>query len=176
MIPRSPLDSLLDRVLECTYSLEESLRALYGPVTVCPDSVQHVYTDGSSIQQADGSRRGGAGVYWGYACPRNIAAMAPSPGTNNCAELYAILLCVAQADPQRVLRIYTDSEHAIRSVCHWAPKSASMGWRCANAEIIRNIVSLIRRRTAPVEFIWVKGHAGNTNNEEADRLARTAAS
>lgn len=43
--------------------------------------------------------------------------------------------------------------------CHTVPKAAT----------------LLRQRTAPTMFRWVKGHQGNLGNEESDRLAKEGA-
>ncbi|KAK6971841.1 hypothetical protein R3P38DRAFT_3140829 [Favolaschia claudopus] len=50
-----------------------------------------------------------------------------------------------------------------------------MGWKCANADLLRDIVSWIRFRTAPVRFVYVKAHAGNSHNEAADLAAKNGA-
>ncbi|EPS95418.1 hypothetical protein FOMPIDRAFT_10519, partial [Fomitopsis schrenkii] len=135
----------------------------------------HVYTDGSAIPVTTGQAHGGAGVYWGPNSPRNMALSVPMPVTNNRAELFAVLHALLVASPYQPLRIHTDSEYAIRSICHWAPKNAALGWTCANADMLQNIVDVLRTRPAAVSFAWVKGHAGNAHNEEADRLAREGA-
>ncbi len=44
-------------------------------------------------------------------------------------------------------------------------------YSCANGDLIQACVQLIRRRLAPVIFVWVKGHSGNANNDTADHLA-----
>ncbi|EIW54203.1 uncharacterized protein TRAVEDRAFT_132658 [Trametes versicolor FP-101664 SS1] len=50
------------------------------------------------------------------------------------------------------------------------------GWQgVANAPIIRNLVGLLRTRSAPTTFRWVKGHARVHGNEEADALAASGA-
>ena len=71
--------------------------------------------------------------------------------------------------------IFSDSEHAIRSLCYWAPKNAAMGWTCANGDILQDIVKVIKWRVAQTRFIWIKGHAGNDRGDKADALAKEGA-
>ncbi|KAH9833447.1 ribonuclease H-like domain-containing protein, partial [Rhodofomes roseus] len=161
----------MNDVLASTQSLPGAIATLYGPVECTDRRAIHVYTDGSYFKLPDGSERAGAGIYWGYGSPKNCALMVPTPVSNNRAELYAILRAITVADPCRTLRIHTDSTYAIHSICHWAPRNSALGWRKANGDLLRNIVDLIKRRTAAVVFIWVKGHSGNASNEAADELA-----
>ncbi len=91
--------------------------------------------------------------------------------TNNRAELTAVLLAILEAQPSLALQLFTDSQYAIHSICHWAPLWANTGWSCANADILKDIARIISLRHAPISFIWVKGHSGNKANEEADTLA-----
>ena len=44
-----------------------------------------------------------------------------------------------------------------------------------NKELIQAIDREISQRPGPVDFRWVKGHAGNEGNELVDELARTYA-
>ncbi|TFY58984.1 hypothetical protein EVJ58_g6061 [Rhodofomes roseus] len=166
----------MNDVLASTQSLPGAIATLYGPVECTDRRAIHVYTDGSYFKLPDGSERAGAGIYWGYGSPKNCALMVPTPVSNNRAELYAILRAITVADPCRTLHIHTDSTYAIHSICHWAPRNSALGWRKANGDLLRNIVDLIKRRTAAVVFIWVKGHSGNASNEAADELAGWGAS
>ncbi|OSD00181.1 ribonuclease H-like protein, partial [Trametes coccinea BRFM310] len=144
--------------------------AMYG--TCWHDTAQRtdVWTDGSAT--TTGLRRAGAGVFWGIYHERNVSVRVPGESqTNNHAELYAVLCAIRMAKPARTLRIHTDSQYAIHSVCHWAARFSQLGWRHANSDLIRTIANHIRARTAPVQFYWIKGHAGNVHNEHADQLA-----
>ncbi|KAH9837632.1 ribonuclease H-like domain-containing protein, partial [Rhodofomes roseus] len=175
-ITPSPLDDLLRRTIESRQSLPAALQSLYGAAQCTSRSAPSMYTDGSASRDLGKLygpfTRAGSGVYWGRGSAKNRAVLAPSPPTNNRAELYAILLAICETDPCLSLRIYTDSDYAIRAICHWAPGYAAAGWACRNADILRNIVDVIRERHAPIAFHWVKGHANNVSNEAADELAR----
>ncbi len=90
-------------------------------------------------------------------------------GTNNIAELQAIL---------RALELLTPEEHTAHILLYtdsaWSLGVLVGGWKAkANLEII----DAIKERLVAVpkiELLKVRGHAGNTGNEEADALATKA--
>ena len=96
--------------------------------------------------------------------------------TKNVAELTAIREALA-AHPDTPLLIESDSQYAINCITDWGP-----GWRedpgraagKKNVYLVFSILGLLDERTAPVEFVWVRGHdATNAHplNTVADRLA-----
>jgi len=90
-------------------------------------------------------------------------------GTNNIAELTAILRALEMLRPDEQtahVLLYTDSA--------WSLGVLVGGWKAkVNVELITAIKE--RMTTMPeVELLKVKGHAGNTGNEEADALATMA--
>ena len=166
-----PLDTILEDALAAgRRSFHEKVMALYGPVWAAREDATQVWTDGAATGRNEGARAG-AGLYYGLHAERNAAYRVTGPQTNNTAEFYALALALQDADLGRTLRVYTDSKLVIRTICYWSVRHAELGWVCANAQIIRHCVSLIRRRIAPVIFVWVKGHSGIAGNEEADCLA-----
>ncbi|KAJ7787347.1 ribonuclease H-like domain-containing protein, partial [Mycena olivaceomarginata] len=148
----------------------------YGPIcdAVGRTGVQ-VYTDGSCFNNGTPHARAGAGVYSGPGNKNNASLRVPGEQSNNCGELFAILYSLSSAEPDKSLTIYSDSQHSIRSIIYWAPNRAEAGWNCANADILQDIVSWIKFRTAPLRFIYVKAHAGNSHNEAADAAAKAGA-
>lgn len=84
-------------------------------------------------------------------------------GTNNIAELTAILRAVEKAPEDRPLAIYTDSTYSIGVL--------QKGWKAkANKELIAGIKTAIAGH-GKVALHYVKGHAGVPLNERADTLA-----
>jgi len=90
-------------------------------------------------------------------------------GTNNIAELTAILRALEMLKPEEQsthVLLYTDSA--------WSLGVLVGGWKAkANLELI----TAIKERmvgTPDVELLKVRGHAGNSGNEEADALATMA--
>ncbi|KAJ7442013.1 ribonuclease H-like domain-containing protein, partial [Mycena latifolia] len=169
------LDRLLRETLASKLSPEEKRKNFFGPVAGPDTSGIKVYTDGSCFENGSGNARAGAGVYFGPGNESNISLRVTGDQTNNRGELLAILYCLSTAKPYKRLDIYSDSEYAIRSIVYWAPDHAEAGWKCANSDLLRDIVSWIRFRTAPVHFYHVKAHAGNQHNEAADAAAKAGA-
>ncbi|KAL1657975.1 ribonuclease H-like domain-containing protein, partial [Schizophyllum commune] len=155
-------------------SEDDGIRALYGPCSGSGANPRRVWIDGSCIGNGREHARAGAGVYFGDHAD-NIAARVPGAQTNNRGEHLAFILALLSTAPDVPLTVYCDSELVIRTYCHWARRFEQCGWICANADLIRYAVTLLQRRSRPVEFRWVKGHSGNKGNEAADVLAKDGA-
>ncbi|KAJ7817263.1 ribonuclease H-like domain-containing protein, partial [Mycena olivaceomarginata] len=170
------LDVLLRETLKSKKSPAEKQAGFYGPIcdAVGRTGVQ-VYTDGSCFNNGTPHARAGAGVYFGPGNKNNASLRVPGEQSNNRGELFAILYSLSSAESDKSLTIYSDSQHSIRSIVYWAPNRAEAGWNCANADILQDIVSWIKFRTAPLRFIYVKAHAGNSHNEAADAAAKAGA-
>jgi len=76
--------------------------------------------------------------------------------------------------------LYSDSKYVVNGISKgWAIKWRSNGWKKANKENALNpdlweqLLKLSERHE--VDFIWVKGHAGNFENERCDTLANSVA-
>jgi len=84
--------------------------------------------------------------------------------TNNRAEIAAVLaaLCIAPRD--QPLTIYSDSDYTIK-VAQGTYKMK------ANPDLWDLYRILLKKRSTPPTFIWVRGHAGHSQNERADELA-----
>ncbi|WP_245993082.1 ribonuclease H family protein [Xylanimonas allomyrinae] len=102
-------------------------------------------------------------------------------GTNQIAELTAVLRAVEAHPGSEPLLIESDSQYAIRCSSEWLEGWRRKGWRTAsgspvkNLELVRAIDAAITGRAGPVRFHWVRGHVGNPFNERADELAGHAA-
>jgi len=101
--------------------------------------------------------------------------------TNNRMELYACIQALKEtARDQGGVTIYTDSQYLVSAVEKgWARKWRSNGWmrdkahRALNADLWSELLELLEGRK--VSFRWVRGHAGQPENERCDELARRAA-
>ncbi len=84
--------------------------------------------------------------------------------TNNRAEIAAVIaaLCIAPRD--QPLTIYSDSDYTIKV----AEGTYQMK---ANPDLWDLYRILVKKRTSPPTFVWVRGHAGHNQNERADELA-----
>jgi ribonuclease HI len=132
---------------------------------------------------ADGSALGNpgpAGWAW-YIDDRTWRAGGWPHGTNNMGELKAVLdlLEATAEDADQHLHVLCDSQYVINSVTKWMPGWKRKGWRKKDGKPVMNVdlLKAIDRALAgrSVEFEWVKGHAGHSMNEAADRRANGAA-
>lgn len=169
------LDCLLRDVFAAEQSPEHKRNSFYGPVYEVSSNAVKVYTDGSCLKNGNAGARAGAGTYGGPRSTLNASIRVSGEQTNNRGELLAILYTLSTVRPDRSLDIYSDSEYAIRSIVYWAPERAQLGWKCVNADLLQDIVSWIKYRSAPVQFNHVKAHSGNSHNDAADCAANAGA-
>ncbi|MBW8887529.1 MAG: ribonuclease HI [Fibrobacteres bacterium] len=100
--------------------------------------------------------------------------------TNNRMELMAAIVGLeALKAPSKVV-LYSDSKYVVDAVEKgWARGWRRNGWRKADKQLAMNpdlwerLLTLCARHS--VRFEWVKGHAGNVENERCDALANAAA-
>ncbi len=98
--------------------------------------------------------------------------------TNQRMELTAVLEAVRSL--QGPLEVYSDSTYVVNCFRdRWWEGWIRRGWRnsqkkpVANRDLWEPLIDLVLSRD--VAFRWVKGHAGDRWNDEADRLATEAA-
>lgn len=100
--------------------------------------------------------------------------------SNNQMELLAAIIVLARLKVPCKITFVSDSKYLVEGWNKWLPGWVANGWKraknkpVANAEMWQHLVKLAERHE--VSFEWTKGHNGHAENEEADRLARTAAS
>lgn len=104
--------------------------------------------------------------------------------TNQRAELTAILRALDTIPKDRDTTIVTDSRYAIDCVTLWYVTWRKNGWKTSagkaveNRDLVENILGKLEERTmlqTRTIFEWIKGHANQPGNVEADMLAVTGA-
>ncbi|MFR9753687.1 ribonuclease H family protein [Nocardia sp. 004] len=135
-----------------------------------------VSTDGSCL------RNPGGAIGWAWVNHQGSSASgAAAAGTNQIAELRAVLEAIIAHPGPEPLLIESDSLYAIKCASEWVSGWRNNGWRTSNGgpvknvELIRQIDQTVASRPGPVRFRWVRGHVGNYFNEQADALAGEAA-
>ncbi|KQR99372.1 hypothetical protein ASG12_00535 [Williamsia sp. Leaf354] len=135
-----------------------------------------VSTDGSCLKNPGGP------IGWAWVDHTGPTASGGAPsGTNQTAELHAILEAITAHPGPEPLMVESDSQYGIKCSSEWLPGWKRKGWRTASGSPVRNldlvqaIDAAITGRTGPVRFRWVRGHMGNEFNEMADQLAGVAA-
>ncbi|HEY2075092.1 MAG TPA: ribonuclease HI [Streptosporangiaceae bacterium] len=95
--------------------------------------------------------------------------------TNNRMELTAAIKALEGLTRNSAVRLHTDSSYLRNGVTGWLAGWKRNGWKTASKQPVKN-EDLWRRldeaaRKHDVQWLWVKGHAGNPGNERADELA-----
>jgi ribonuclease HI len=134
--------------------------------------VVHIYTDGA-CKGNPGPGGWGAWLAWN-GTERELFGGEPAT-TNNRMELTAVIEALsALTRPCRVL-LHTDSQYVQKGITEWIHSWKKRGWKTAGREPVKN-ADLWQKldevvRTHDIDWIWVKGHAGDVGNERADALA-----
>jgi ribonuclease HI len=97
--------------------------------------------------------------------------------TNNRMELTAAVEALnALSQPCRV-EFFTDSEYLRRGITEWLPDWRRRGWKRKSGKLA-NIdlwqVLEVAIEVHDISWHWVRGHAGDRNNQHVDILARKA--
>ncbi len=122
---------------------------------------------------------GGWGALLRYGSVERELAGGEQDTTNNRMELMAAIAALeALSTPCKVV-LHTDSQYVQKGIGEWLPNWIRRGWRTAAGEPVKNkdLWERLVIAAAPhqVSWRWVRGHAGNIDNERVDKLARLAA-
>ncbi|XP_056620367.1 ribonuclease H1 isoform X2 [Triplophysa dalaica] len=140
-----------------------------------------VYTDGCCSANGKIGARAGIGVYWGRDHSLNVAERLPGRQTNQRAELQAACKALEQAIEMNFTKVvlYTDSMFTINGITSWVKNWKMNGWKLKSGGIVINKEDFekLDKLNAKLDVVWmhIRGHAGFTGNEEADRLSREGA-
>jgi ribonuclease HI len=96
--------------------------------------------------------------------------------TNNRMELTAAIEALESLTRPCVVSLHTDSQYVRGGITGWLEGWKRNGWRTSERKPVKND-DLWRRLDAAaarhdVDWLWVRGHAGDPDNERADELAR----
>ena len=99
--------------------------------------------------------------------------------TNNRMELMAAIAALEALTRGCDVVLHTDSQYVQKGISEWLPGWLRRGWRTAAGAPVKNQDLWERLHAAQVrhrvEWRWVRGHAGDPDNERVDGLARNAA-
>ncbi len=131
----------------------------------------------------DGACRGNPGCGgWGYIINNNGDEKEfrgyKAQTTNNRMELTAVIEALKTTTVESSIVINTDSKYVMDGINQWIFRWKKNGWKTASRKSVKNkdlwllLDKLIHSRK--INWVWVKGHAGNQGNERADYLANLA--
>ena len=132
-----------------------------------------VYTDGAC---SGNPGPGGWGAILISGRHRKELSGGEAATTNNRMELMAAISALEILKGPSRVDLHTDSEYVKKGISEWIDGWKRKGWRTAARSPVKN-ADLWQRLDAArarheVQWHWVRGHAGHTENERADELAR----
>jgi ribonuclease HI len=141
-----------------------------------PDVV--IYTDGAC---SGNPGPGGWGALLRYGTHEKELSGSEKETTNNRMEITAAVQAFRALNKPCRVQIFTDSEYLKKGITVWINNWKKLGWRrgspgktkpLANADLWQELDQAVQKHH--VTWHWVKGHAGQEENERVDALARRA--
>lgn len=134
------------------------------------------HTDGACLGNPG---PGGWGVLLRYgAHERELSGGEPAT-TNNRMELMAAISALEALTEACEVALHTDSRYVQQGISEWLPNWLRRGWKTAGGDPVKNqdLWQRLHAASQPhrIDWRWVKGHAGDPDNERVDGLARDAA-
>jgi ribonuclease HI len=136
-----------------------------------------LYTDGGCINNPG---PGGYGVVMLYNSHRKELSAGFRRTTNNRMEILAAIAGLESLKEPCSVTIYSDSQYLVNAIEKgWASRWRAHGWmrnkqeRAINPDLWERLLDLCQIHT--VQFEWLRGHAGQSENERCDELATAAA-
>lgn len=132
-----------------------------------------IYTDGAAVGNPG---PGGYGVVMLFGEHRKEISQGFRRTTNNRMELLAVIVALESIKKEGfAVHIYTDSKYVSDAINQkwlygWIKKGFA---KVKNPDLWQRFVPLWKKYNPT--FHWVKGHAGNEENERCDVLATSAA-
>ncbi len=95
--------------------------------------------------------------------------------TNNRMELTAVIEALNALKGKQQVVLHSDSKYVLDGINSWIDGWKNRGWKTAAKKPVKNqdlwqALDQARERHV-IDWKWVKGHAGDPGNEEADALA-----
>jgi len=134
-----------------------------------------IYTDGAC---SGNPGKGGWAALLTYQGHTKQISGAQELTTNNRMELTAVIRALQELKESCNIDLFTDSQYVANGFQEWLPAWKKKGWKTAankpvaNADLWQQLETEAQRHT--LTWHWLKGHAGDTNNELVDSLARQA--
>jgi ribonuclease HI len=136
-----------------------------------------IYTDGGALGNPG---PGGYGVVMLYRGQRKELSGGFRRTTNNRMELMAAITALETLRMPCAVTLYTDSRYLADAINQgWAKRWRADGWmrnkkeRALNPDLWDRLLNLLEQHR--VEVIWVRGHAGDLENQRCDDLTQQAA-
>jgi ribonuclease HI len=136
----------------------------------------HIWTDGAC---SGNPGPGGWGALLRSGAHEKELSGGEAETTNNRMELMAAIEALNALKKASRVRLHTDSTYVKDGLTQWIHGWKRNGWKTAAKKPVKNkdLWQALDEACArhEIEWVWVKGHAGDEGNERADALARDAA-
>ena len=136
-----------------------------------------IYTDGACLGNPG---PGGYGVVLLYGPLRKELSGGFRLTTNNRMELMAAIVSLQSLKSPCEASLFTDSQYVVNAMSKgWARRWRQQSWmrnkkeKAVNPDLWELLLNLCERHR--VTFFWVRGHAGDPENERCDELSKEAA-
>ena len=146
-------------------------------MTSSPQKTITIHTDGACLGNPG---PGGYGAVLEYEGTRRELSGGFRLTTNNRMELLAAIKALEALKEPCQVTLYSDSQYVVDAVEKgWARRWQANDWKrnkkeaAINPDLWERLLQLTEKHA--VTFRWVRGHAGNVENERCDRLAVEAA-
>ncbi|CAA6605322.1 ribonuclease HI, degrades RNA of DNA-RNA hybrids [Rhodospirillaceae bacterium LM-1] len=139
-----------------------------------PDKIR-IWTDGACSGNPGPGGWGAVLIWRGH--EKDLSG-GESATTNNRMEMMAAIAALESLKRPSTVEIATDSQYLHKGITEWLQGWKARSWRTADKKPVKNADLWQRLDQAvkghEIHWRWVKGHAGDTMNERADKLAREA--
>lgn len=144
--------------------------------TVAEGDTIDVYTDGSCLGNPG---PGGWGAVFLYKDNRANISGAERATTNNKMELLATIKALQAIKKNVKIVLHTDSTYVKNGITNWIENWVKNNWISTAKKPVKNRElweSLLQEtQNKDITWVWVKGHSDDTNNNNADFIAKSAA-
>ena len=118
---------------------------------------------------------GGWGVLLRYNAHEKRLCGGEKMTTNNRMELMAVIQALESIKRDATVKVTSDSQYVLKGISEWMENWKKRGWKTAAKKPVKNVDLWQRldkaRENHRIEWVWIKGHSGHTENEIADMLA-----
>jgi len=135
-----------------------------------------IYTDGAC---SGNPGPGGYGAVLLHKSHRKELSGGDPATTNNRMEMLAAIVALEALKEPCDVTLYSDSKYLVDAIQKgWAIRWRQNNWMrnkkdpALNPDLWERLLQLLQKHK--VSFHWIKGHAGNPENERCDALARAA--
>jgi ribonuclease HI len=97
--------------------------------------------------------------------------------TNNRMEMMAVIQALSALKRPCEVTLHLDSQYVLKGITEWLAGWKAKGWKTAAKQPVKNVDlwqqldQLVSQAGHRIDWRWVKGHAGDPGNEQADALA-----